>query len=153
MKKNFNVLILTITLMLCFVWSCSPREQDILDTIYNDKLYSDYMDLMIESSFLISLNKVDIHEIGKIVLKNAPSDNICEYAKHEFPHVRGADLYFKTHCKIFEMTNQLDEKYSFRKLSNEQREIIREKYFTENFKMDHFLFEEIIKAREKKDKN
>jgi hypothetical protein len=118
--KKLSLLIITtfISLTLC---TAQEKPEDTLMQIASSQEYAKYMETIYTQSSLISQNQVDFDGI-KLVFDmhpNTPSVEII--GKEAFSKVKGGVLWYEYVAEFKERVQELDDKYSFKSISKEQR--------------------------------
>ncbi|MEZ5042054.1 MAG: hypothetical protein R2828_19310 [Saprospiraceae bacterium] len=98
-------------------------EEEMLLTIANDETFKDYRKWVLKSARLVALKEVDFEALDQI-LNNNPSleslDLCDEQLKIALSPLYGGDIYWETHCHIATLSKELEEKFKFKRLSDEQ---------------------------------
>ncbi|HMQ06563.1 MAG TPA: hypothetical protein PKC30_04635 [Saprospiraceae bacterium] len=95
MKKHY----LLFYTALLFFSSCMHRKENKLVNIYNDPVFIQYPETMLESSFLISQGKIDINEFSHFTeIQNLDGNDMCAYLRLDLSQLKGGEEYFRVHC-------------------------------------------------------
>lgn len=127
------ILLFACVLMGMSVSSCQKTDSTaigLLETIANDPIYIEYNKIMYERMALIAQKAWDMDGVEDLYLKleakYGVDADICDIPPHEFDALRGGRIKQESDCKLDKVMDKLSEKYSFFKMSDEDRKEIRE---------------------------
>jgi hypothetical protein len=131
MKKILLVLIplLGINLSSCQKADTAATKQELLQKIASDPVYVEFQKALYAQMALIAQNAWDVKAAAEVVFSlDATYDNIplCDLPKNLFSKVRGSDVFFESSCRLDKAMDELDKKYDFFKMPDEQIDEIKE---------------------------
>jgi hypothetical protein len=124
--KKLSIILTT----LIFLTACTAQEkqEDIFMQIASSQEYAKYMETIYSQSILIAQNQVDFDGIKLVFDMHPNTESVEVIGKEAFSNVKGGVLWYEYVVEFKDRVQELDDKYSFKSISKEQRMEISKLY-------------------------